>query len=117
MIRLEMKNCNMTFIREVTNISALSSGKIDKFEYVKGEEILPTDQTRVIEQAKLTYSPFSNLQKKKKKKIEDHIKYLLESNQLIKMLILTEIAHHIKHKKRQLMNLLKKDLLNFRIQG
>ena len=67
MIRLEMKNCNMTFIREVTNISALSSGKIDKFEYVKGEEILPTDQTRVIEQAKLTYSPFGKSLEKQTK--------------------------------------------------
>ena len=42
--------------REVT-ISALLSGKIDKYEYITGEEILPYDQSRIIEQAKLTYSP------------------------------------------------------------
>ena len=29
--------------REVTKISALSSGKIDKYEYLTGEEILPSD--------------------------------------------------------------------------
>ena len=43
--------------REVAKISALSSGKIDKYEYLTGEEILPSDQSRIIEQAKFTNSP------------------------------------------------------------
>ena len=38
--------------RETAKISALSSGKIDKFEYLTGEEILPSDQSRIIEQAR-----------------------------------------------------------------
>ena len=38
--------------REAAKISALSSGKIDKYEYHTGEEILPSDQSRIIEQAK-----------------------------------------------------------------
>ena len=42
--------------REAAKISALSFGKIDKYEYLTGEEILPSDQRRVIEQEKLTYS-------------------------------------------------------------
>ena len=42
--------------REAGKISALSSGKIDKYEYLTGKEILPSDQKRVIEQAK-SYSP------------------------------------------------------------
>ena len=41
--------------REAAKISALSSGKIDKYEYLTGEEILPPDQIRMIEQAKFTY--------------------------------------------------------------
>ena len=41
--------------REAVKISALSSGKIDKYEYLTGEEILSSDQRRVIEQAKFTY--------------------------------------------------------------
>ena len=45
--------------REVAKASALSSSKIDKYEYLTGEEILPSDQSRTIEQAKFTYSPFS----------------------------------------------------------
>ena len=54
MIRLEMKNYNTI---KAAKLSALSSEKIDKYEYLTGEEILPSDQRRVIEQAKFTYSP------------------------------------------------------------
>ena len=43
--------------REAAKISVLSSGKIDKYEYLTGEEILPTNQQQIIEQAKFTYSP------------------------------------------------------------
>ena len=43
--------------REEARISALSSGKFDKYEYLTGEEILPSNQRKIIEQAKFTYSP------------------------------------------------------------
>ena len=43
--------------REAAKISALSSGKTDEYEYLSGQEILPFDQSRIIEQVKLTYSP------------------------------------------------------------
>ena len=43
--------------REVSKISALSSGKIDKHEYLKGVEILPSDQSGIREKAKFKYSP------------------------------------------------------------
>ena len=42
--------------REDTKISALSSGKTDKYEYVTGEEILPPSQQQIIEQANFTFS-------------------------------------------------------------
>ena len=45
--------------REAAKISALSSGKIDEYEYLTGEEILPSDQIRIIKQTKFTYSPRS----------------------------------------------------------
>ena len=35
--------------REAAKISALSSGKIDKYEYLTGEEILPSNQQQIIE--------------------------------------------------------------------
>ena len=38
--------------RETAKILALSSGKIDKYEHLVGGEILPSDQNRMIEQAK-----------------------------------------------------------------
>ena len=44
--------------REAAKISAISSRKIDEYEYLTGEEILPSDQSRIIEQAKFSYSPF-----------------------------------------------------------
>ena len=43
--------------REATKISALSSDKIDNYEYLTGEEILPSNQQQINEQAKFTYSP------------------------------------------------------------
>ena len=41
--------------REPAKISALSASKNHKYEFLLGEEILPSDQSRVIEQAKFTY--------------------------------------------------------------
>ena len=35
--------------REATKISALSLDKIDKYEYLTGEEILPSNQRQIIE--------------------------------------------------------------------
>ena len=46
--------------RTAAKISASSSGKIDKNEYYRGEEILPSDQNRTIEQAQFTYSSLGN---------------------------------------------------------
>ena len=41
--------------REAAKISVLSSGKVDKYEYLTGEEILPSNKKQIIEQAKFTY--------------------------------------------------------------
>ena len=43
--------------RKAAKISALLSGKIDKYEYVTGEETLPSNQRQIIGQAKFAYSP------------------------------------------------------------
>ena len=43
--------------REAAKISALSSGKTDKYEYLTGEEILPSNQQQILEHAKFTSSP------------------------------------------------------------
>ena len=59
---------------EAAKISALSSGNIDKYEYLTGEETLPSDQRRVIEQAKSTYSTLGKDLEKQTKTIEDQEK-------------------------------------------
>ena len=57
--------------REAAEISALSSKKIDKYEYHTDEEILPPDQRRMIEQAKFVYSPLGKAFEKQTKTIEE----------------------------------------------
>ena len=57
--------------REAAKISALSSGKISKYKYLTGEEILPSNQQQIIEQAKFTYSPLGKAFEKQIKTIED----------------------------------------------
>ena len=46
--------------REAAKISALSSGKLHKYEYLSGEYTLPSTQHQIIEQTKFTYSPLIN---------------------------------------------------------
>ena len=43
--------------REAAKMSILSSSKIGKYKYLAGKEIFHSDQTRMIEEAKFTYSP------------------------------------------------------------
>ena len=39
--------------REAAKVSALSSSKIHKYDYLTGEDILPSNQQQIIEQAYL----------------------------------------------------------------
>ena len=57
--------------REAAKIPTLSSGKIDKYEYLTGEEILPSNQQQIIEQAKFSYSPLGKAFEKQIKTIKD----------------------------------------------
>ena len=62
------------FNREVAKIPALSSGKIDKYEYLTCEEISPSNQKQIIEQTKLTYSPLGKAFEEQAKTIKDQRK-------------------------------------------
>ena len=69
-----MNNYNMMLTDyniEAAKISALSSGKIDKNEYLTVEEMMPSDESKVIEQTKFTYSPLGKAFEKEIKKTED----------------------------------------------
>ena len=59
--------------REAAKISALSSGKIHKYEYLTVEDILPSNQQQIIEQARVTYSPLGEAFEKQIKTIEDQV--------------------------------------------
>ena len=73
--------------REAAKISALSSGKIDKYEYLTGEEILPSNQQQIIQQAKFTYSPLGKALEKQTKIIEDQgkkqVKAIQDNKQIV----------------------------------
>ena len=73
--------------REAAKISALSSGKIDKYEYLTGEEILPSNQQQIIQQAKFNYSPLGKAFEKQIKTIKDQgkkqVKAIQDNKQLV----------------------------------
>ena len=72
--QIKNKKLQYDINRKAAKISALSSGKIDKYEYLTGEEILPSNQQQIIEQAKFTYSPLGKAFEKQTKTIEDQEK-------------------------------------------
>ena len=55
----------------MAKISALPSGITDKYEYLTDEEILPCNQSRIIEQAKFTYFPLGKTFEKQIKTTEE----------------------------------------------
>ena len=57
--------------REAAKMSALSSGKIQKYEYLTGENILPSNQQQITEQAIFIYSPLGKAFEKQIKTTED----------------------------------------------
>ena len=64
--------------KEAAKVSTLLSGKIDNYEYLTGEEILPSNQQQIIEQANFTYSPLEKAFEKQTKTIEDQGKKQLD---------------------------------------
>ena len=72
--------------REAVKISALSSGKIDKYEYLTDEEISPSNQQQIIQQAKFAYSPLGKALEKQIKTIKDQgknqVKAIQDNEQL-----------------------------------
>ena len=57
--------------RKAAKISALSSDKIQKYEYLTSEDILPSNLHQIIEQGRFTYSPLVKTFVKQIKTIED----------------------------------------------
>ena len=70
--------------REAAKISALSSGKIRKHEYLTGEDKLPSNQQQIIEQAKFAYSPLVKAFEKQIKTIEDQGRKQVDALNILK---------------------------------
>ena len=70
--------------REAAKISALSSGKLNKYEYLTGEDILPSNQQQIIKQTKFTYSPLGKAYDKQIKTIEDQVKKQVDALNTLK---------------------------------
>ena len=70
--------------KKAAKMSALSSGKICKYEYLTGEDILPSNQQQIIEQTKFTYSPLGKAFEKQTKTIEDQGKKQVDALEKLK---------------------------------
>ena len=70
--------------REAAKICALSSGKLHWYEYLTGEDILPSNQQQIIEQTKFTYSPLGKAFDKQRKTIEDQGKKQIDALSTLK---------------------------------
>ena len=70
--------------REEAKISALSSGNLHKYEYLTGEDILPSTQQQIIEETKFTYSPLGKAFDKQIKTIEDQGKKQVDALNTLK---------------------------------
>ena len=68
-IRDEKLQCDIN--RETAKLLALSSGEIHKYEYLTGEDVLPSNQQQITGQTKFTYSPLGKAFEKQIKTIED----------------------------------------------
>ena len=71
--------------RKAAKILALSSGKFNKYEYLTGEEVLPSNKQQIIEQAKFEYSPLGKAFEKQVKTIEDQGKKQIEALENLKL--------------------------------
>ena len=72
--------------REAAKASALSFGKTDKYEYLTGEEILPSIRSQIIEQDKFICSPLGKTLGKQTDKQVDALKYHISVIFLIKQI-------------------------------
>ena len=70
--------------REAAKISVLSSGKLHKYEYIPGEDILLSNQQQIIGQTKFTYSPLGKAFDKQIKTIEDQGKNQVDALNTLK---------------------------------
>ena len=103
--------------RKAAKISALSSGKIHKYEYLAGEDILPWNQQQIIEHARFTYSPLGKVFEKQIKTIQDQGQIQVDALESLKPKEQKKLIEDISNNQPEatqlyLMNLLQKKRIN-----
>ena len=92
--------------REAAKTPALSSGKIDKYEHLTGEEVLPSNQRQKIEQSMFTHSPLGKAFEKETKTMKD------QGEKRIKALENRVEKNFLDTNQKQIAPLFSKDFLN-----
>ena len=72
-------------INDQAKISALSSGKIHKYENLTGDDILPSKQQQIVEQTRFTFSPLAKTFEKQIKTIEDEVQKQIDALENLKL--------------------------------
>ena len=70
---------------DINKEATLLSGKINKYEYLTGEEILPANQKQIIETAKFTYSCLEKPFEKQTETIEDQRQKQIDALKSLKL--------------------------------
>ena len=71
--------------RKAATISAISSAKIDKYEYLTDKEILPPDQSRVIGKASFTHSSLGKAFEQQIKTVDNQGEKMVEALKFLKL--------------------------------
>ena len=100
--KIRNKKIQYDINREAANISALSSGKIDKYEYITEIGILHSNQRQIIEQFQFAYSLLGKTFEKQTEKQVGALESLDRSNKKKKML-------------KQIVGIFTKNLMNDQI--
>ena len=82
--QIKDENLRYDINKAAAKISALSLGKLHKYEYLTGEDILPSNQQQIIEQAKFTYFPLGKAFEKQIKTIENEGKKQVDALESLK---------------------------------
>ena len=107
MIRFRMKNYNTILNKKLKNIfrsckNQLSSRKIDRYEYLTGEEILPSNQKQIKEKVKLNCSALGKAFEKQIKTIKDQGKKQVNISNTLKPKELKAIEDKSDHNEKHL---------------
>ena len=79
---------------EAAKISVSSLGKLRKYEYLTGEDISPSNQHKIIEQAKFTYSPLEKAFEKQIEEYKNHAKKQVDALENLKLKDETKPIEH-----------------------